>query len=419
MHHPPEVLLDGPRGPATDDANAGAFSRAITQHAHAIRRVLEAAMRSAPSWRERDLVQTLGLDRSLVGRLVRAGRTTGQRELIQELPSAEGMAAILDALRASGLIDDDLLSAGKASLQRFDAFVDAYPGKRRAVMVRLASELPSERETIDRRARRAMFQAASDLLGYRVRHAVVTLLIVDGPDPERFDTLYLYSKFGLERTRADGPPIIVSSLRAGKSSTGPGFLPADPGADRNDATAALLQEFCTGPARVQFVDVTPERTELHISSDTPPLHHPIDVLCAQRADGVLLRRRREGFAHEWRRTVSRIPAERVSIDFVFGPGVYEGVEIAVSEHLFRSELPLHPSATGSRADQLRSSAQIGRVTAGIDALTLDDEPGYGQALRTMLGYAGLDARACRSARVSKQYPELNSELICWFPLPDR
>lgn len=417
--HPPEVLLPAESGPRTASDDPGEFDRAIADYASVMRRTLDAAMRSAASWRERDLLGILGLDRSLVGRLVRAARMPGDLAMVQELPSPDGMTAILNALRDARLIGAASHREATRTLERFEAFVDTYPGKRRAVMVRLASQLPSERSTLDRRARRAMYQAASDLLGYRVRHAVVTLLIVDGVDPERFDTLYLFSKFGLERTRADGPPIIVSSLRTGAPGTGHTFAPIDPARDPTDPTAALLEQFSTGPARIQFVDVAPQRTELHISADTPPLHHPIDVLCAQRADAVILRYRNEQFSHEWRRTVSRLPAERVSIDLVLGPGVFPKLRLAISEHLFRTEVPPPPGAQGSRADRLPEGAILGPITQGIASLALDDTPAYEQALRTMLAHAGVDPERCRSARITKDYPELNSELICWLELPRR
>jgi len=405
--------------PAGGDRTARTFRRQAKRHAERFRSVLNELSDAAPVWREKELVETLGLDRSVVGRIVRASRTDNDLELLSELPSPEGLRIIFEAATRTGLLNEDGFTRAANASAEFDAFLDDYPGKRRAFLVRLASDLPSERASADRVARRAMFRASSDLLGYRLQHAVLTMVVVDGCDPERFDAYHMFAKYGLERTRADGPPIIVGSLRTGPQGPGVAFEPIDPNADPADAASALMLDHCSGPALVTLVRTSAGFTELHLDADHPPVQELADIVVAQRAPGTLLRKSRPGFAHEWRRVVTRIPAERLTVDFIFGPGTYQGCELRTSEHLYRAEVPPPPSADGvRRADQLRGSARVSEVDRGIAGLSIRGLPGYRSAVADLVAAAAVEPGRCRVVRVTKDFPELNGDLMCWITLPE-
>ena len=66
------------------------FGRGVALHARRMRGVLDELVAAAAPWREKEIAATLGLDRSVVGRLVRASRAGTDLELLSELQSAEG-----------------------------------------------------------------------------------------------------------------------------------------------------------------------------------------------------------------------------------------------------------------------------------------------------------------------------------------
>ena len=394
-----------------------AFVAIVEAHASSLRGVLLRCDDIQRGARERDLADAVGLDRSIVGRMLRAARSDTDLEFVHQLPSADGLRLFFGAAESAGLIDPPAAAAASEAIDAFEHFLDSYPGKRRAFGIRLASLLPKEREQADRAARRAMFRAASELLGYRMKWAALAMLVVDGDDPIRFDTYHIFCKFGLERIRSGGAPIVVGSHRTGPDGPARGFVPLDEEADRTDPQSAVLLDHCSGPATVQFVRTSKGDTELHLAADEPAVHEPIDIVCGQRAPAILLRQARDDYSHEWRRVVTRIPAERVTVDFIFGPGVFEGAALEVSEHLYRSEVPARPDGNKLVADQFRRAAAVADLGRGSDALSIHGQPAFLGALHDLTSFAGVDPLQCRSVRVSKTFPQINSDLMCWIPLP--
>ena len=383
-----------------------------------MRGVLDELVAAAAPWREKEIAATLGLDRSVVGRLVRASRAGTDLELLHELPSAEGLSLIVNAAEQRGWLTADGAGAARVVVADFDAFLDAFPGKRRAFLLRVASEVPGVRDAADRTARRAMYRASSELLGYRMRHAALAMLVLDGEDKDRFDTLHIAAKYGLERIRADGPPIVIGSLRTGPDGPAFEYTPAGSGGGGRGATDALLLEYSSGPAELALVRTSSGHTELHLAAEQPALHEAADILCAQNIPATLLREAREGYSHEWRRTVTRIPCEHLTVDFIFGPGVYERSALSVSEHLYRGEPPVRPAEDSRAAEQLRASAQIQEISGGIVGLAIPGCDRYEQAVGNLVEGAGVELPECRVVRVTKEFPELNSEVVCWISLPE-
>ncbi|MEO0632463.1 MAG: hypothetical protein AAFY46_17300, partial [Planctomycetota bacterium] len=267
-------------------------------------------------------------------------------------------------------------------------------------------------------ARRAMTRATAELLGYRVHTAIATMVVFDGDDPERFDTIHAFGKHGLERTRADGPPIIAGSLRTGPKGPKRGYAPADPSKNPADPSSSLMRPYCRGPAHVEFIRTTSGLTELQIPSDEPAIHEPIDVVCAQRAPGVLLRHRRPEFTHEWHQVVTRMPTEVGVIDLVFGSGVYEHMKPSVSQQLYRPDAPRMPVPGVRQADDIRPYASIEELGFGPDAAHLDGVPGYESCLHDLLAFTGQQPDQFRVVRIVKQHPELGTSIVCWMALPD-
>lgn len=407
------------RGSASDRRESDSFEATITRLASALRALLQDCMPIRPGGplTEAELVTHFGLDRSVVGKVIRSLRCRSAEEFLHEIPSPDGLRLIVDAAAARGSVSPDLAASMRTDIDRFAAFVSSYPGKRRAFLLRLASQLPRRREAADLAARRAMTRAAAELLGYRVHTAIATMVVFDGDDPERFDTIHAFGKHGLERTRADGPPIIAGSLRTGPKGPKRGYAPADPSKDPADPSSSLMRPYCRGPAHVEFIRTTSGLTELQIPSDEPAIHEPIDVVCAQRAPGVLLRHRRPEFTHEWHQVVTRMPTEVGVIDLVFGPGVYEHMKPSVSQQLYRPDAPRLPVPGVRQADDIRPYASIEELGFGPDAAHLDGVPGYESCLDELLEFTGQRPDQFRVVRVVKQHPELGTGIVCWMELP--
>ncbi|MEO0632358.1 MAG: hypothetical protein AAFY46_16770, partial [Planctomycetota bacterium] len=129
---------------------------------------------------EAELVAHFGLDRSVIGKVIRSLRCRSAEEFLHEIPSPDGLRLVVEAASAGGSVSADLAASMRTDIDRFAAFVSSYPGKRRAFLLRLASQLPRRREAADLAARRAMTRATAELLGYRVHTAIATMVVFDG-----------------------------------------------------------------------------------------------------------------------------------------------------------------------------------------------------------------------------------------------
>ncbi|MEM8756671.1 MAG: hypothetical protein AAGF47_02690 [Planctomycetota bacterium] len=395
-----------------------AFTSAVEAHAASLRRTLHACVgEPAGRIREADLIQRLKLDRSVLGRVVRALHAQAPTEFLHELPSPEGLALVLRAASTHAGLSAADRTAGEHAIKAFRRFIVSYPGKRRALLLRLASSMPTQRAAADLISRRAMTKAAADLLGYRVKCTVASMIVFDGGDAERFDTIHLFSKYGLERTRPDGPPIIAGSLRTGPAGPACPYMPADPAADPADPTSSLLRDYCSGPGHVEFYETSGGLTELQIPPHEPPLNTPVDIVCAQRAPAVLLKKSRESFTHEWHQVITRMPTDRMVIDLILGPGVYENTMPMVTQSLYRPDPPRPPIPGVRRADELRPYASIDDLGYGLGGVHIHSVNRYRSCLSELIAHAGLNPEACRVVRVTKEHPELNSGMTCWFSLP--
>ncbi|MEM9661472.1 MAG: hypothetical protein AAF937_04090 [Planctomycetota bacterium] len=408
-------------GSGRDDSTVEAhnFEAAIAGFAVSLRGVLRDCTPNPGGGvpNEAELVAQLKLDRSVIGKVIRSLRCRSADEFLHEIPSPDGLRLIVGAAARAGSVTPGRASSMRAEIDRFGAFVSAYPGKRRAFLLRLASQLPKRREAADLAARRSMTRAAAELLGFRVRTAVATMVVFDGDDPDRFDTIHAFGKHGLERTRDDGPPIIAGSLRTGPQGPRRDYAPADPARDPLDPASSLMRSYCRGPAHVEFIRTTSGLTELQIPASEPAIHQPIDVVCAQRAPGVLLRHRRAEFSHEWHQVVTRMPTETGVIDLVFAPGVYERASPLVSQHLYRPDAPRLPKPGMRRADEIRPYVSVEELGLGPEAAHLDGVEGYESCLRELLAFTGQRPDSFRVVRIIKQYPELGTAITCWMQLP--
>lgn len=414
----PPVPL-GPDAVAEDAATESdaAFVVRVGLHTAKIRPLVEHAVRGSGAIREKEFVEITGLERSLARRVFQLAEESEDLSFMHRLPSPAGLRLVLVACQERGLIAPAAVADAEKSIDGLESFLSSYPGKRSALLTRLSAMIPEERDSKYRAARRAMFKSASEILGYRVREAAVASLIVDGDDPVRFDVYHLAAKYGLERISRAGQPIIVGSQRNGPDGPRSGFLPLDANTDPSDPRSALLTEFCSGPASVRFVQRGGGLIETQLSEADPPIHEPVDVVTAQRAPGSLRRFAGDGYSHEWRRVISRIPAENLTIDLILAPGVYDEIEVVVSEQLYRSEVPPFPCSDSRRTEQLPTATTVKYLEPGLLQAGLTDCPRYVDGLRRLTAAAGVDENSCRVIRVTKGYPELNSDVMCWISLP--
>jgi len=167
---------------------------------------------------------------------------------------------------------------------------------------------------------------------------------------------------------------------------------------------------------VELVETGDGHTEVQLPTTEPALHEPIDIVCAQRIKGTLLRAKRPGFNHEWRRSTIQIPTEHITLDLVLPAGVYEGSTVEFRQHLYKPAPPVYSASESLSASELRADVDLMELSAEDPSLDSHIGSGYQACLYEVLNHEGIEISTTRIIRVSKRYPELNSSVTTWIEL---
>jgi hypothetical protein len=367
------------------------------------------------SLREKRLIETWQIDRNLAGRLVRSLRTSTELAMLAELPAPEGLRLFLHAAQRIGSAQLHLDGAASA-ISEWESIIHAYPGKRRGISQRLAAMSTDGRSRADLAARRGMFRFASEFLGYSVRHTTSTMILSPSQTEGRLDGVMVFGKYGLVRLREDGAPISVMGIRAGPAAPQCDFLPIDPHAQGDRADAALLRANCTGVDRLELVRTPANAIELRLAQASPPVNHEVDLVCGQRVPAIMLGQRTQSTRFEWYEALSRIPSQRVTLDFILHRDVFAGVTPIVTARLFGPTQPVVPTSPVPASDAVRISAVPERIEPGLATLGLHDVPGYPRMVANVMDQLHLDRRDFSGWRVQLAFPMLMASTIVWFEL---
>jgi hypothetical protein len=362
------------------------------------------------------LIVELGIHRSLAGRVIRSLLQHDTPGFVRELPAARGLAIIADAAARTGA-DPARVADLREATSRWRAFVDARPGKRRTVSLELAARSSDQRERIDAGLRRAMFQSASEFLGYRVRHNASSLWILPPTrDPIRFDTAHVLSKFGFERLRRDAGPVTIASVRAGVEGRICEFYPIRADASGTCPTDSLLAPFCAGSARIDLVRSPSHAVEFRLPEDQPAVGQPIDLVWGQRAPAMLRAVGSDEWTHEYYEVLPRIPSASVTIDIFVHVKAYPFAVPPVSGRVFAPGVPRCPAGDTPIGDTVRVPGAVEFVSRGMIDADVGDAPGYRDMVHWTTEQLGFSPDAFRMYRFSMAHPMLLAGLCFWFPL---
>jgi hypothetical protein len=384
----------------------------------ALRALLEAA--GGPEMRESAVIARLPVERSLAGRLIRAVRSADPYVMLSELPAAQSLdTAIRSAMRCGEPGLARAAADARQPVHAYAALLKTWPGGRRGLTALAASLNPDHRDRADLASRRAAFHHTADLLGYHVDTASATMFVLPSAVPGRCDTVHVFARYGLRRTRPSGPPISVFALHAGSQSAGsPRPLPPAP-ANSANPWSFLCTEFCRGPARVELArdPAFPGRLEVRLPSDQPGIHRPVTIVSAQALPAAYRRFRTPTLGYEWMEAVPRLPARAAVVEAIVHADLFPDWSPLVTGRLFTSSNPTPPPRAGSGQipDEVRLGARVEWLSS--PASELSGGPGHADLVRSVADRIGLDLSRCRALRATVPFPLLMASVLVWFPLP--
>src|SRR5580765_4052008 len=263
----PTIAGEAARGDLTQRIEATGFElrRAITA-------VLEAV--AGPQPRPTRVSRTIGLDKSLASRLVRAMQNSSDLELMHLVPSPGGLHIFAEL--AMRYADPASISNLQAATGRFELLLDSLPGGRASIDAQISESSQVALAKRQQIAKQASFKAMSFLLGHFCDVLSTTLFLVPSADVRRVDGIEIQRRIGLRRMRPSTPLALLSFWGEPDDKVSENAISFDTlDGERGSLNPAgfLLPDFCTQPMGQFDIVRQGVMTTLVLAGD-PSLHTP-------------------------------------------------------------------------------------------------------------------------------------------------
>ena len=354
------------------------------------------------------LATTLGLDKVLTSRMLKATRSRDPMAALHSAPGPEPIRRLLRAARKKG-VRSDAVEAAMSAVDRFEALIRDDLGDRAALDAIIAAWLPEARREFELRAKQSAFKAMSHIKGAMVELNLGAVVLAPSDDGERIDVLWLIGLLGLRRLRPEA--VVKFSTRRITEGDSPRTPMTLEGKPAEDLTAARVEAFCEADAAPLDVRRVGDVMHYMLGGDDFGPRSGRDVVCVE-----VNRRELPRF----------VPAGSGRLSYVFSevgtPAKSLVLDVLVHESLFtraRPELLIYDtslegvasvndrSRDADRVDMVESLQPMGRGASGLRVRTM---PRYTDLLSRMLNATGLDEQAFGVHRCEIDYPVYGSQI---------
>lgn len=330
---------------------------------------------------------------------------------IDHIPGRQASRRFLAAAAAKD-VPSDLIERATAAFNKFEACVERHTGSRAAFSSMVSGLAPVE-SSVDLKARRDMFRAASRIYSVHLETLINCYILHRGATPGRFDYIFITGWVGLQVTRPF-EKLFVGRHRSTQDKPTPGLAkprPVAPSAANlhNDWCIPLLEEFSTVPLSRFSAEPGPDgMCEIFVSGQPVGRTGSLTYFLAQHWPGAV------PHDEEMRCDTTHLyPAEHVVHNILLGPGVAHRVPNPKTGIYGGS---LHELRCRYRdVDRLNVPAQTAFMGEGLEPLRTPLVPRYLDILRYVCTQMNWDPNSFDAYRCEVEYPVLHSLLNTTFP----
>ncbi|MBZ0269626.1 hypothetical protein K8I85_15855 [bacterium] len=364
------------------------------------------------------LVRSIGLDKSLASRLVRAARAESPFEFMHLVPSPTGLRIFSD--RAADTVGKEEVARLAGAIDRFQELIDGTPGGRDAIEAIIAESSPDARERREHIAKQASYKSMSFLLGHYCEILTTSLFLVPARNGRTVDGIEVQQRIGMQRLRPSSPVALLSLM------TEPDAEPVDDstwvetlegGLGNFEPHGFLLGEFSSAPLPEMSVVATGPMTTLMLAGD-PGASAPTRLSSAMRIrngwplDPGTGRMQIRGY-------VLHLPSQLVIRNVFLAEELYVG---AMPRVMFRLPMPGAPLDDGQGNGHLMPgvidlNAPIEQLPAGPRAYEIPGVASGRPAIEQALERCGHGRTSFRGWRTTIAYPIPLIEMVWWLSLP--
>lgn len=364
------------------------------------------------------LTRTIGLDKSLASRLIRATQAASDLDLMHIVPSPAGLRILADL--AGVMAPADKIGELLRAIDRFAMMLESTPGGRAAIDALISESSPDVREKREHIAKQASFKAMSFLLGHFCDTLTTALFLVPSENGRTIDGIEVHRRVGLRRMRPS-TPLALLSIAIAPEDQRPGdsiYFDTLDGAKLHDgARDFVLPEFSSQPLSGLEVVEDSNVTTLVLPGD-PSIRMPSQITYAFRVRNGWTLEQKE-LIHTLRGYVLHVPCRQLVRDVFVAESLFPDASPRVSFVLPGPRVATHPPREdGSRHfTEVDLSTSIEHLPSGAHAFTVAGVPDQTAAVRHVLEKAGHGATRFRGWRCSITYPVPLVEMLWWLQHP--
>lgn len=361
-----------------------------------------------------DLARSLGIDKVLASRVLKADRNRDPMAFLYLAPGPEPLRRLV-RLAARHDVPAATIAAAERSIAQFEELVRQEAGDRSALEAMISGWLPEARAEFELRRKQAAFRALSQLRGAAVDTYLSTAIVHPSEDPAFLDIVWLLGFFGLQRLRSGSPLKFATRRMAG------GGKPRQPQTLEGRSVLGLdglrLDAFCSVPPPSIAAHPVGEIVHYTLAEAGFGPRSATDLVFAEVNRAELSRcvpppphRKRYVF-------VEVNPPAKV---LVFDALVHEDVltsepALFIYDTAFDGVADVNDRARDiDRLDLLETIRPLGR---GIAKFRTTDAPRYSELLQHVCGTLGWDGERFRGFRCRIDYPLYGSQVVMAFDAP--
>lgn len=358
------------------------------------------------------LASSLGVDKVLTSRLLKATRSGDPMAVAHHVPGPEPLRRVLRAAAKKG-VDAALIEAAGEAVERFEHLIRCDAGDRSALDAIISSWLPEARRDFELRRKQAAFRAMSQLRGAMVNLNPSAVLLSPSEDGERIDVVWVIGLLGLQRLR---PGVKVKfTTRNMEDDHAPRRPETLAGRPYETLDEARLDEFCDSPPAILELHRAGRMIHYMLAGDAFGPGSSTDFVMVEVNRRELERlgpgagRKTHVFAEV------ETPAKLLVLDVIVHRDLFAGVtpELLIFDTSGEGVAsPNDPTRDVDRYDLVESIQIISE--SGVDSLRIAGFPRYLELLRRVFASTGWDEHEFRTYRARVEYPIYGSQVTVAF-----
>jgi hypothetical protein len=381
-------------------------------------RSLVAVLETVPGapHRPQMLASTLGVDKVLTSRLLKAARHRDPLAVVHLVPGSEPMRRVFRAALRQGA-PAAVIDEAMAAVDAFDQLVQEEAGDRSALDAMISAWLPEARAQMEVRRKQSAYRAMSELKGGRADVSVGTVMLHPSSNGTQIDIVWIMGMIGVRRLRPDAAvKFTTRRFTDDAAPRKPVTLEGDP-----------IDGLPSGVRLDRFCDATPASLDVHKVGDVTHYtlagtgfgpHNDVDLVMAEVNLNEMPRyvpRRAGRKAHVFAEV--SLPARLLLFDVFVHRDLYPGShpELVIYDTVLEGVASVNDRTRDvDRIDLLETITPLGDGIARVRAAEI---PHYHQLIRHAFERMGWDDGEFRGYRCRIEYPIYGSQVVMAFDPP--